>query len=134
MVGVELDIDEVGVRSADLDHLVGRGAQSGDIGINHLYRPAQADPEPHEPGMGVVPDQLLRRDVEAVEFHGMAPILCRLIGQVRSGKGSSLNSAFLAPKPPASSVYVRVLEAHFPFKRSIFVMSLVPSPWMFLPQ
>src|SRR5271157_1002829 len=41
-------------------------------------------------------------------------------------KGSSLNSAFLTPKPPASSVYVRVLEATPPLKRSILVVSPFP--------
>jgi len=46
-------------------------------------------------------------------------------GRPKNGKGaitgrengSSLNSAFLTPKPPASSVYVRVLEAPSPLKR-----------------
>src|SRR5271166_7193477 len=41
----------------------------------------------------------------------------------RMEKGSSLNSAFLTPKPPASSLYVPVLEAPPPRKRSISVMS-----------
>ncbi len=40
------------------------------------------------------------------------------------GKGSSLTSAFLTPKPPASSVYVHVPEARCPHKRSISVTSL----------
>ena len=43
------------------------------------------------------------------------------------GKGTSLNSDSLAPKPLASSVYVRVPEARCPHKRSISVMSLFPS-------
>src|SRR5208337_1451270 len=43
------------------------------------------------------------------------------------GKGSLLNSDSLTPKPLASSVYVHVLEAHSPLKRSISVMSLFPS-------
>src|SRR5208337_1434212 len=38
-------------------------------------------------------------------------------------KGSSLNSAFLTPKPLASSVYVHILEAPSPLRRSISVMS-----------
>jgi len=42
------------------------------------------------------------------------------------GKGTSLNSASLAPKPVASSVYVRVPEAPCPHKRSILVTSLFP--------
>ena len=42
-------------------------------------------------------------------------------------KGTSLNSDSLAPKPLASSVYVRVPEARCPNKRSISVMSLFPS-------
>jgi hypothetical protein len=43
------------------------------------------------------------------------------------GKGSLLNSASLTPKPLASSVYVHVLEAPSPLKRSISVMSPIPS-------
>jgi hypothetical protein len=43
------------------------------------------------------------------------------------GNGSSLTSAFLTPKPPASSVYVHVLEAPPPLKRSMSVMSPFPS-------
>ncbi len=43
------------------------------------------------------------------------------------GKRTSLNSDSLAPKPLASSVYVRVPEARCPYKRSISVMSLFPS-------
>ncbi len=42
-------------------------------------------------------------------------------------KGMSLNSDSLAPKPLASSVYVRVPEARFPHQRSISVTSLFPS-------
>jgi hypothetical protein len=42
-------------------------------------------------------------------------------------KGSSLNSAFLTSKPPASSVYVHVLEAPSPLKRSISVRCPFPS-------
>jgi hypothetical protein len=42
-------------------------------------------------------------------------------------KGTSLNSDSLAPKPLASSVYVRVSEARCPHKQSISVMSLFPS-------
>jgi hypothetical protein len=44
----------------------------------------------------------------------------------RRGKGSSLNSAFLTPKPPASSVYVHVLKALSTFTRSISVMTPFP--------
>ncbi len=44
------------------------------------------------------------------------------------GKGSLLNNAFLTPKPPASSVYVRVPEPPSPLKRSISVTSLFPCP------
>gem|GEM_PF-4837133 len=40
---------------------------------------------------------------------------------------SSPNSASLTPKPLASSVYVHVLEAPSPLKRSILVMSPFPS-------
>jgi len=47
------------------------------------------------------------------------------------GKGASLNSAFLTPKPPASSLYMHVLEAPPPLKRSISVMSPCPSPLPF---
>ena len=43
-------------------------------------------------------------------------------------KGPSLNSASLTPKPLASSVYVHVLQAPSPLKRSILVMSPFPSP------
>ena len=43
------------------------------------------------------------------------------------GKGSSLNSASLTPKPLASSVYVHALEAPSPLKRSISVRSSFPS-------
>jgi hypothetical protein len=39
-------------------------------------------------------------------------------------RGSSLYSALLTPKPPASSVYVRVPEARCPHTRSIPVTSL----------
>ncbi len=46
----------------------------------------------------------------------------------RREKGSSLNSASLTPKPLASSVYVHVPEAPSPFKRSMSVTSLLPSP------
>ena len=42
------------------------------------------------------------------------------------GKGTSLNSASLTPKPLASSVYVHVPEAPSPLKRSMLVMSLFP--------
>ena len=45
-----------------------------------------------------------------------------------SGKGTSLNSDSLAPKPLASSSYVRVPEAPSPHERSISMMSLFPSP------
>src|SRR5208337_1807954 len=44
------------------------------------------------------------------------------------GKGTSLNSTCLTPKPLASSVYVHVPEAPSPRKRAISVMSLFPSP------
>src|SRR5271157_5872755 len=44
------------------------------------------------------------------------------------GKGTSLNSTCLTPKPFASSVYVHVPEAPSPGKRAISVMSLFPSP------
>ena len=43
------------------------------------------------------------------------------------GKGTSLSSDSLAPKPVASSVYVRVHEARCPHKWSISVTSLFPS-------
>src|SRR5271166_5340109 len=43
------------------------------------------------------------------------------------GKGTSLNSDSLAPKPLASSFYVRVPEAPSPHERSISVTSLLPS-------
>jgi putative transcriptional regulator len=48
-------------------------------------------------------------------------------------EGLSLNSAFLTPKPPASSVYVLVLEAPSPRKQSRSVASpfLSPSPCPF---
>src|SRR5208337_1328041 len=46
-----------------------------------------------------------------------------------SDKGTSLNSASLAPKPLASSVYVHVPEARCPHKWSISVTSLFPSAW-----
>jgi len=42
-------------------------------------------------------------------------------------KGTSLNSYSLAPKPLASSVYVRVPEAHCPHKRPISMTSIFPS-------
>jgi hypothetical protein len=48
-------------------------------------------------------------------------------GKRGRGKGTSLNSASLAPKPVASSVYVRALEAPCPHRRSISVTSLFPS-------
>ena len=48
---------------------------------------------------------------------------CSILSAPGRGKGPSLNSAFLTPKPPASSVYVRVLEASSPLKRSISVMT-----------
>jgi len=44
------------------------------------------------------------------------------------GKGTSLNSASIAPKPVASSAYVRGTEAPCPHKRSILVTSLFPFP------
>src|SRR5208337_767970 len=44
-----------------------------------------------------------------------------------SDKGTSLNSASLAPKPLASSVYVHVPEARCPHKWSISVMCPFPS-------
>ena len=43
-------------------------------------------------------------------------------------QGSSLNRASLTPKPLASSVYVHVLEAPPPLKRSMSVTSPFPSP------
>ena len=43
-------------------------------------------------------------------------------------KGSSLNSASLTTKPLAPSVYVRASATPSPFKRSISVTSLFPSP------
>ena len=46
----------------------------------------------------------------------------------RREKGSSLNSASLTPRPLASSIYMHVPEAPSPFKRSISVTSLFPSP------
>ena len=45
---------------------------------------------------------------------------------LRSGKGTSLNSTSLTPKPLASSVYVHVPVAPSPHKRSISVMSHFP--------
>jgi len=42
------------------------------------------------------------------------------------GKGTSLSSDSLAPKPVASSVYVRVPEAPCPHKRSISMTSFSP--------
>ena len=48
-------------------------------------------------------------------------------------KGTSLNSDSLAPKPLASSVYVRVPEARCPHKRSMSVTSLFPFPPFPLP-
>ena len=48
-------------------------------------------------------------------------------GKKGGEKGTSPNRASLAPKPVASSVYVRVPEAPCPHKRSISVMSLFPS-------
>src|SRR5271157_2039007 len=52
-----------------------------------------------------------------------------LVSDIHAGreKGSLLNSAFFPLKPPASSVYVHVLEAHSPLIRSISVMSPFPS-------
>ena len=47
------------------------------------------------------------------------------------GKGTSLNSDSLAPKPLASSFYVRVPEAPSPHERSISVTFLFPSPSLF---
>jgi hypothetical protein len=44
------------------------------------------------------------------------------------GRGTSLNSTCLTPKPLASSVYVHVPEAPSPRKLAISVMSLFPSP------
>jgi hypothetical protein len=55
-------------------------------------------------------------------------VVSALGGKSRREKGSSLNSACLTPKPPASSVYVHVLEAHSPLKRSILVTSPFPYP------
>src|SRR5271166_3613203 len=49
------------------------------------------------------------------------------------GKGSSLNSASLTPKPLASSVYVHALEAPSPLKRSISVRSSFPFSRPFFP-
>src|SRR5208282_767761 len=46
----------------------------------------------------------------------------------RRGKGTSLNSTCLTPKPLASSVYVHVPEAPSSRVRSISVTSLLPSP------
>ena len=46
---------------------------------------------------------------------------------LRERKGTSLNSDSLAPKPLASSVFVRVAEARCPHKRSMSVMFLFPS-------
>src|SRR5271157_3977885 len=46
----------------------------------------------------------------------------------RRGKGTSLNSTSLTPKPFASSVYVHIPEAPSSPKRSISVMSLFPFP------
>jgi len=71
----------------------------------------------------LVPRRILREpagsEVDIDDAHS-----CRLDGQPASflagsgrGKGSSLNSAFLTPKSPASSLYVHVLEAPPPLKR-----------------
>src|SRR5208337_1467366 len=69
VAGLELDGDQVGLGTSDPDHLVGGRAESCDIRVDHLDRPARPDPEPFQPGGGVVPDQLFRGDVEAVEVH-----------------------------------------------------------------
>ena len=51
---------------------------------------------------------------------------------ITGGKGSSL-IASLTPKPLASSVYVHVLEAPSPLKRSISVTSRFPSSFEYVP-
>jgi len=50
-----------------------------------------------------------------------------LVGRKVKREGPSLNRAFLTLKSPASSVYVRVLEASSPLQRSISVMTPFPS-------
>src|SRR5690349_8120976 len=69
MVGMGLEINQVGIGPAHLEHLVGGGGQGGDVGVDDLNRSARADRESFQPCGGVVPDQFLRRDVKAIEFH-----------------------------------------------------------------
>ena len=66
---------------------------------------------------------------DLIPENGDRPRCGKLLSVADTGgreKGSSLNSAFLTPKPLASSVYVHVPEAHSPHERLISVMSRFP--------
>jgi hypothetical protein len=89
MVGMGLEIDEVGIGAANPEHLVRGGGQGGDVRVDHLDRSARPDREAFQPRGRVVPDQLLGRDVEAVEFHERFPfLLSRTRGiRIEAGRG-----------------------------------------------
>jgi hypothetical protein len=72
MVGLELDIDQLGLGASDLDHLIREGGQSRDVGIDYLDRARQSDPESLQAGDGPIPDHLLQLDIELVELHDRA--------------------------------------------------------------
>ena len=73
MARLELDVHQVGLRSADADHLVGGSRQGGDVRVDHLDWPGRADAKAFQPGGRIIPDQFFRRDVEAVELHEFHP-------------------------------------------------------------
>jgi len=96
------------------------------------YRPSQTRPSERnrftptsrcgEPGP---PQRCIRRNsLTESRLYGV----WRGEGKRGRGKALSLNSASLTPKPLASNVYVHVLEAPCPLKRSVSVMSLLPCP------
>jgi len=77
-----------------------------------------------EEKLWAAPDKM-RGHMDAGEYKHVALGLIFL--KYSREKGTLLNSASLAPKPVASSVYVRVPDAPSPLTRSISVFSFFPS-------
>jgi hypothetical protein len=71
MARLELDVDQVWRRTADLDHLVGGGSQGSGFRVDHVDRPGRADSKSRQARGRIIPDQFFRRYVEAVELHAI---------------------------------------------------------------
>ena len=72
--------------------------------------PSRVDPEPSQPGGGVVPDQFLRRDVEAVEFQEGAPgkcvgSMCRLASERNPSVVAGRYAPATSPRPVKSTTH-----------------------------